>query len=565
MTPEETQRLAALEQRVAQLESLLHVAPPGPAGNTPPPLSKRPSQRESALEAAFGLTWISRIGVITLVLALAFFFEYAFENHWITEWGRIALGWAAGSVSLFFGERFWRNGQQTFAQALTGAGAAFFYLSFWAAFALYHLLTQPAAFGLMLLTAAAAGKLALRYNSAAVAGMALVSGYATPFLLGNQAHPWPVLAYLLLVAVSGVAVAARRGWSSAAGIAFLGFWAAYSAWSSPGRPFASIFLALTAAFLLFLAWPVWRSRDRGQALRLPDLAILALGAAFYFGFCYFLLEPKYRPWEGAFAVGVAAAEAGAAWLLWGRDSRGSTLAAATAWTLLVLAVPIQLAGYRITIGWSLEAAAIAWIGMRLRDTRAVFASAAVFVLVLGRLAVLDSRMYTNPSAYAELFNARFLAFAVSAAALWSVAWWGTQAKTKSLRGYPVAAYVAGHTVFLWGLCLEATDWAVRSTAPQNARSVSSTAISVLIAAYAVILVAAGVFRRNAATRLVGVALIGLVILKLYLYDVWFLGEFYRMAAFAILGVLLLMMSYFYSRFRNSSRKRLGQASSPNAL
>jgi uncharacterized membrane protein len=60
-----------------------------------------------------------------------------------------------------------------------------------------------------------------------------------------------------------------------------------------------------------------------------------------------------------------------------------------------------------------------------------------------------------------------------------------------------------------------------------------------------------VFQRSAPTRVLGVALIGFVVVKLYLYDVWLLGQFYRMAAFAILGVLLLLMSYFYSRFRRS--------------
>jgi uncharacterized membrane protein len=60
-----------------------------------------------------------------------------------------------------------------------------------------------------------------------------------------------------------------------------------------------------------------------------------------------------------------------------------------------------------------------------------------------------------------------------------------------------------------------------------------------------------VFQRNAPTRVLGIALIGFVVLKLYLYDVWLLGQFYRMAAFGILGVLLLVMSYFYSRFRHS--------------
>src|SRR5581483_2463979 len=106
-------------------------------------------------------------------------------------------------------------------------------------------------------------------------------------------------------------------------------------------------------------------------------------------------------------------------------------------------------------------------------------------------------------------------------------------------------------ILIWGLGLEVVAWAERNTASQNLRSAISASISVLIAVYAVILVAAGVFQRHAPTRVLGAALIGLVVLKLYLYDVWLLGQFYRMAAFAILGLLLLLMSYFYSRFRSS--------------
>ncbi len=156
MTPEENQRLEAIEQRLARLEALVAggaiPVPPAADGTQPalpPPVPPR------GFETAFGLTWISRIGVLTVVLALAFFFEYAFENHWITEWGRILLGVGCGAISLFFGERLWHGAQRTFAQALTAAGVAFLYLSFWAAFALYHLIAQPLAFALMLLAAGA--------------------------------------------------------------------------------------------------------------------------------------------------------------------------------------------------------------------------------------------------------------------------------------------------------------------------------------------------------------------------------------------------------------------------
>jgi len=73
------------------------------------------------------------------------------------------------------------------------------------------------------------------------------------------------------------------------------------------------------------------------------------------------------------------------------------------------------------------------------------------------------------------------------------------------------------------------------------------AVSVVAAGYAVLLVGAGAAKRHAGSRMLGIALIGLVVLKLYLYDVWLLDAFYRMAAFAILGVMLLLMSYLYSR------------------
>ena len=103
------------------------------------------------------------------MLALAFFFEYAFENRWITESGRVLLGLACGAAAFGAGEYFFRRRQRSYGQAMAAAGVAFFYLSLWAAFSLYHLVPQLAALSLMVLTTAAAGFLAARYDSPAVA------------------------------------------------------------------------------------------------------------------------------------------------------------------------------------------------------------------------------------------------------------------------------------------------------------------------------------------------------------------------------------------------------------
>jgi hypothetical protein len=650
VTPEENERLEALERRLgdaerrlSRLESLPaqpleRSAPAPPPPVTKPPVTKPPFAAATPdpppsgnLEATFGLHWLSRIAVVTVVLALAFFFEYAFENHWITESGRVVLGVICGAVALVFGERFWRAGQRTYGQALTAAGIAFLYLSIWAAFGLYHLIPQGAGFVLMVLVTAAAGFLALRYDSVAVALLGLGGGFATPLLLGDSNLPWVLLGYALvlgvgaafaararhwrwleglallgtivlyisqlpaaasgraeytffvlayygvfatsrhlgvfigaqvlaslaladiwepaegglaaawLLSIAGLVVADLRDWSTAVTASFVGFWLAYADWyaESAARPFATTQLLLTAAYAAFLAWPPWRANKRGQALRFQDLTLMALNAAFYFGAAYGLLQSAHADLAGMFAIALAIVQMAAARLLWPRDARGALLASGVSWVLLVLAAPIQLAGYRVTMAWAAEAAALAWIGARLQQRLAVSASFAVFLLAVLRLAFIETWMYPDPTAYPLVANARFLTFAVAAAAFWAAAWWVRRG------GIALADFVCGHAVVLWGLFLEAFGWAARTAAPQNLRSMSSASISVLAGAYAVALVAAGSARRHQLTRILGIGLIGLVIVKLYLYDVWLLAPLYRMVAFAILGILLLVVSYLY--------------------
>jgi uncharacterized membrane protein len=664
VTPEENARFEAIERRLDALETQLAeflaqtyrpvpppiapppvipppfvrppVVPPPMAGvpEAPPAAAPRPPRD---LETAVGLTWVSRIAVLTIVLALAFFFKYAFENHWITEWGRIALGLGAGAVAIFFGERFWRTGQQTYGQSLTAAGIVFLYLSCWAAFGLYGLVSQPVAFVSMILVTAGGGALAFRYGSQAVALLALAGGFATPLLLGAARVPWLVFGYALILdlgaafaghrrrwrwpealaaagtvviyatqlpapaesrliftffvfafyavfaasrllavwmiaqimagmgiacawqgggtalaaavvlAGAGLAAADRRDWATAVSTTFAGFWLAFGTWSAYAGeppPFGPAFAAVTAAFLLFLSWAVWRTLERGLSLRLQDLVVLALNAAFYFGAAYTLLYPGYRAAEGLFAVVVGAVHMGVARVIRGRDARGALLAGGAAWVLLILAAPIQFAGYYVTMAWALEAAAITWIGVRFQDGRVVNGALAVFLLVLGSLLVTDSRAYGG-AGFRLLANVRFLTFLVASACLLAAARWIAAGRRA------LVTYLSGLGVLLWGLCLEAVDWARHTAAPADFVSVASTSISVLAAAYAVLLVAGGVARRSAVTRIAGIALIGLVVLKLYLYDVWLLAQFYRMTAFAILGVLLLAMSYLYSRFRGS--------------
>jgi uncharacterized membrane protein len=84
----------------------------------------------------------------------------------------------------------------------------------------------------------------------------------------------------------------------------------------------------------------------------------------------------------------------------------------------------------------------------------------------------------------------------------------------------------------------------------------TVSISILMALYAVMLVILGVATRTSINRVLGLLLMTLVVIKLYLSDVWELGFVFRIVAFGGLGVLLLSMSYLYSRFRPMIEKLL---------
>jgi uncharacterized membrane protein len=84
---------------------------------------------------------------------------------------------------------------------------------------------------------------------------------------------------------------------------------------------------------------------------------------------------------------------------------------------------------------------------------------------------------------------------------------------------------------------------------EDQSGVQIVAISVMLTIYAVILIVLGVQTRTAIHRILGLALVALVVLKLYLVDVWVLGRLFRITAFLALGVLLLALSYLYSRWR----------------
>jgi uncharacterized membrane protein len=80
--------------------------------------------------------------------------------------------------------------------------------------------------------------------------------------------------------------------------------------------------------------------------------------------------------------------------------------------------------------------------------------------------------------------------------------------------------------------------------------VEASALPDVWAPYDAGLLAAGILMRSLVSRLVAVALVGAVVLKLIVADLWLVGPLYRTIAFTGLGVVLLGSSLLYHRFHD---------------
>jgi len=111
-------------------------------------------------------------------------------------------------------------------------------------------------------------------------------------------------------------------------------------------------------------------------------------------------------------------------------------------------------------------------------------------------------------------------------------------------------YVLGQGCLLIAALQWVLTWVSRHVAGPDHWNALSESVSVLLGVYAITMVAIGFARRCVLDRLLGLFALGVVVLKLYVYDIWLLDRLYRITAFVVLGILLLAASYLYSRWKD---------------
>ncbi len=347
---------------------------PAPVLPTPPAVPVKPVSVATPFpkkdtEAFIGGNVLSKIGIAALVIGLAIFVKFAFDNDLIGPWGRIALGWGAGAGLV--GLAAWlRKTYPAYSTVLLSGGLATAYFSTYTAFQFYHLLPLPITFGLMVALTGATVWQATRYNVEWIALFGLVGAYAVPLLLGGNGAAWGLFSYLSVINAGVLYLSFRRDWHWLNGAAFVVTWVIFLVFYFTGLNrtgyratvlgFGALIFGMMYANLL--ARPFLRQTDGRSVVALA----LVLNALVFYGPGADVLPAAFlSPYRSGFTLGNALIHAVVAFTLH-RRGLGNTLvfsvAQGLALVFLIGFVPVQFDGAWIPSLWALGAAVLYWLG-----------------------------------------------------------------------------------------------------------------------------------------------------------------------------------------------------------
>jgi len=526
---------------------------------------------ERSLESRIGSQWFNRVGILAVLIAMAWFLKLAVDNHWIGPLGRVVIGLVAGAGLTAWSESFRAKGYLAFSYSLKAVGTGILYLSLWAAFSLFHLIPAPVAFVAMILVTAFNGFMAWVQDAELLALYGIVGGLSTPLLVSTGGnHEITLFSYLLLLDIAVLVLVALRPWSRLLFSAFMGSVLFVTGWWLEYYTDAQLVrtaLFLGCFFLIFAFAPRLMSLKSADDVHFSGWDSLALvlmpiaNAALGFLAFYLMAEAHRAAWiEPWTAVGFAAFYM----LLLRLPARGglraspdllSSLHLTAAVVFLTIAIPLKAEGRWLTIGWLVEGAALLWTASRTRNL--VLRVLALLCLSIGLAALL----VVNPTASTMLFlNERFGTYCVAIAVFAFTAWvaWASKDEVEPMSSIPWRSLAPITALIVNVLILLATCWEIDGfwwhvswrgdmSLFDRYRIYAQFTYSAFFMAYGALLLGMGFWRRSAFLRWQALVLLAISIGKVFLYDVSELSQEFRILSFLGLGALLLAVSFVYQR------------------
>lgn len=355
-------------------------------------------ERHPDLEKFIGENLVSKIGIVILVLAIAFFVKYAIDNDWIGPVGRVGIGIICGGILTALAHKL-RKSYHAFSSILIGGGLAVFYFTITLAYQEYKLFTQPTTFIIMVIITAFAVLLSLLYNRQELAVIALAGGFATPFMASSGSGNYiSLFIYLIILNTGLLFIAYRKSWRLLNLLAFLftiiifGSWLAMLTYDTKFIVYRNGFVFATIFYILFLAINIAHNIKEHKKFITSDFGILLANTCLYFsGGLYMLKQMEATAWQGAFSAAMGVFNLAITFILFRNnkvDKNILYLLIGITLTFVSLTAPIQLKGNHITLFWASEAVLLFWLSQK-SQIRLIYISSVLVWLAMAVSLFLD--------------------------------------------------------------------------------------------------------------------------------------------------------------------------------
>ncbi len=397
-------------------------------GRPEPPAEKvreeKKSMTKSEWEILIGGKVLNRIGAVAIILGISFFLKYAFDNNWISESVRVIIGAVVGFLFIGGGLKSYQKDYKIFSQGMAGTGISILYLSVYASFNYYYLVSQPVAFVLMSTVTVLAFAQAFYFNSMAVSLIGFFGGFITPFLLSTgHANEIGLFSYLTLLNSGLILVAMRKSeWMLLETLAVISTYSIYFVWyveyfdtgkATVALVFTTIFWAIFfAANIIHIV----RSNRLNGELRL----FTATFNLFLYGIAiYIILDDVYPDWTGFAAIFLAGLHSAFYYYIQKyRKSFSHELNFALLSTIILFSLFIyfQFSGYTIVILWSINLLILYWLGVKYKTDLLISSGIILtFITAIKFMGTEGIFSYQPIDEFTLLFNYRSLAYFIPAA------------------------------------------------------------------------------------------------------------------------------------------------------
>lgn len=492
---------------------------------------------------------LAAVGGLAILVGVVLFLVIAVDRGWLGVEARVALAFLGSTallgVGLFLYER---RGQTDAAVAAVATALAALYASLTYATSVQEVIATEIGLLVAGLVGAAGATIAVRWRSQLVAALAMLGALAAPVLVDSGTST-AALGFMVVALVATVAVLLWQRWGWLAIGAFLLTAPQLAFWAEDRDDLVLPLSMLVLFWLLFVVAAIgYELRVPTSALRPSSASVLLVNAGFAAAVGWILIDERGSSTGAtAWVLGLTVAHIalGGFGFRQRMSSEIATLLVAVGLGLSGVTLALALDGPALVAAWSAEAAILAWVARTTKEQRTLVFSGAFLVLAGLHTLTEEAPPDALLDGVADLPTALAAILSVTASALIT----GLLVERPDLRMFllGVAAVGAVYAASLLIVDVIQGDAAERSQTAQ-------VALSAFWATVGLAGIIAGLVRDIRELRYGGLALLGLGVAKIFLYDLSELDELYRVLSFIAVGLLMLAGAYAYQRVRAVGRQ-----------